>query len=41
VAHRDEAATARGSDRLGMVLRVWCAMVGSGSRAAVALIRHI
>ena len=41
VAHRDEAATARGSDRLGMVLRVWCAMVGSGSRAAVALIRLI
>ena len=41
VAHRDEAATARGFDRLGMVLRVWCAMVGSGSRAAVALIRHI
>jgi len=41
VAHRDEAAAARGSDRLGMVLRVWCAMVGSGSRAAVALIRHI
>ena len=41
VAHRDEAATARGSDRLGMVVQVWCAMVGSGSRAAVALIRHI
>ena len=41
VAHRDEAAAARGSDRPIMVLRVWCAMVGSGSRAAVALIRHI
>jgi 3-demethoxyubiquinol 3-hydroxylase len=41
VAHREEAATARGFDRLGMVLRVWCGMVGSGSRAAVALIRHI
>ena len=41
VAHRDEAAAARGSDRPGMVLRAWCAMVGSGSRAAVALIRHI
>ena len=41
VAHRDEAAAARGSDRPGTVLQVWCAMVGSGSRAAVALIRHI
>jgi ubiquinone biosynthesis monooxygenase Coq7 len=41
VAHRDEAVAARGTDRPGMFLRVWCAMVGSGSRAAVALIRHI
>ena len=41
VAHRDEAVAACGTDRPGVFLRVWCAMVGSGSRAAVALIRHI
>ena len=41
VAHRDEATASRGTDQPGMFLRVWCAMVGSGSRAAVALIRHI
>ena len=41
VAHRDEAAAARGTDQPGIFLRVWCALVGSGSRAAVALIRHI
>ena len=41
VAHRDEAATARGPSQPGWVLRAWCAMVGAGSRAAVALIRHV
>ena len=41
VAHRDEAAAARGPSRPGVVLRAWCAMVGAGSSAAVALIRHI
>jgi ubiquinone biosynthesis monooxygenase Coq7 len=41
VAHRDEAAAARGPTRLGVMLRAWCAMVGAGSSAAVALIRHI
>ena len=41
VAHREEAAAARGPTRPGVVLRVWCAMVGAGSSAAVALIRHI
>ena len=41
VAHRDEAAAARGTDQLGLLLRIWCAMVGAGSKAAVALIRHI
>ena len=41
VAHRDEAVAARGTDRPSIFLRVWCAMVGPGSRAAVALIRHI
>ena len=41
VAHRDEAAAARGPGQLGWVLRAWCAMVSTGSNAAVALIRHI
>ena len=41
VAHRDEAAAARGLSQSGWVLRVWCAMVGAGSKAAVTLIRHI
>ena len=41
VAHRDEAAAARGPTRPNLVLRVWCAMVGTGSKAAVSLIRHI
>ena len=40
-AHRDEAAAARGPGQPAWVLRVWCAMVGTGSKAAVALIRHI
>ncbi len=41
VAHRDEAAAARGPGQAGMLLRAWCSMVGAGSKAAVALIRHI
>ena len=41
VAHRDEAAAALGSTRPNLVLRAWCAMVGTGSKAAVSLIRHI
>ena len=41
IAHRDEAAAARGSGQSGWVLRVWCALVGAGSKAAVALIRRI
>ncbi len=41
VAHRDEAAAARGSGEPGLVLRLWCALVGAGSRGAVALCRHI
>ncbi len=40
-AHRDEATAARGPGQAGMLLRAWCAMVGAGSKAAVALIRHI
>jgi ubiquinone biosynthesis monooxygenase Coq7 len=41
VAHRDEASAARGSARSGWILSAWCAMVGTGSKAAVTLIRHI
>lgn len=41
VAHRDEAAAARGHSKSGLALRIWCAMVGTGSKAAVSLIRHI
>jgi ubiquinone biosynthesis monooxygenase Coq7 len=40
VAHRDEAAALEPAQP-GWVLRAWCAMVGTGSKAAVALIRHI
>ncbi len=41
VAHREEAAAARGSVQSGWLLRAWCAMVGAGSKAAVSLIRFI
>ena len=41
VAHRDEAAASRGPDRSSVLLQAWCAMVGAGSKAAVALIRFI
>jgi ubiquinone biosynthesis monooxygenase Coq7 len=41
VAHRDEAVAARGHSQSGLALRTWCAMVGTGSKAAVSLIRHI
>jgi ubiquinone biosynthesis monooxygenase Coq7 len=41
VAHRDEAAACRGPDRSSLLLQAWCAMVGAGSKAAVALIRFI
>lgn len=41
VAHRNEAAAARGPIRPNWVLRAWCAMVGKGSKAAVSLIRHV
>jgi 3-demethoxyubiquinol 3-hydroxylase len=40
-AHRDEATTARGPGQPAWLLRVWCAMVGAGSKAAVSLIRFI
>ena len=41
VAHRNEAAASRGPDRSSVLLQAWCAMVGAGSKAAVALIRFI
>ena len=41
VAHRDEAAAARGLSQTSWELRVWCSMVGAGSKAAVSLIRFI
>ena len=40
VSHRDEAAVARGPGKLGLALRAWCALVGVGSRQAVAVCRH-
>ncbi len=41
VAHRDEAAAARGPAKPGVALRAWCALVGAGSRSAVGLCRYI
>ncbi len=39
--HRDEAAAAQGVDAAGPLLRTWCGLVGFGSRAAVAVCRHV
>ena len=41
IAHRDEAAAARGPSEPGFILRTWCRLVDAGSRGAVALCRHI
>jgi ubiquinone biosynthesis monooxygenase Coq7 len=41
VAHRDEAAAARGPAQPGWVLRAWCALVGAGSAGAVVLARRL
>lgn len=41
VAHRDEAAAARGPQSLGVGLRVWCGLVDVGSRGAVFISRYI
>ena len=41
VAHRDEAAAARGLQPLGAGLRAWCALVGVGSRGAGFVCRFI
>ena len=40
LAHQVEAAIGRGAAP-GALLRAWCWMVGAGSRAAVAVCRHI
>jgi len=41
LSHRDEAAAALGPLAPGVVLRLWCWLVGAGSRAAVAVCRHV
>lgn len=41
VAHRIEAAAARGPGAPGLVLRAWCWLVDIGSKGAVAICRHI
>ena len=41
VAHREEAAAARGTDAPGPGLRAWCRLVDGGSRGAVAVCRHL
>lgn len=41
VAHRDEAAAARGPQAPHGLLTVWCRLVDVGSRAAVGICRHI
>ena len=41
VAHRNEAAAARGATAPGALLRAWAWLVGVGSRGAVAVCRHV
>ena len=41
VAHREEAAAARGTGQRGPILRAWCWLVDVGSRGAVAVCRRI
>ena len=41
VAHREEAATARGTQPPGLLLRAWCVVVDAGSRGAVGVCRYI
>lgn len=41
VAHRDEAAAARGPAALGAVLRAWCWLIDAGSKGAVAVCRYV
>ena len=41
VAHRDQAAAALGQKKTGLLLHFWSVLVGAGSRAAVAVCRHV
>ncbi len=41
VAHRNEAAAARGPDKASVLLRAWCWLVSVGSKQAVGVCRHI
>lgn len=41
VAHRDQAAAAIGQKKTGLLLHFWSVLVGAGSRAAVAVCRHV
>jgi ubiquinone biosynthesis monooxygenase Coq7 len=41
VAHRDQAAAALEQKKTGLLLHFWSVLVGAGSRAAVALCRHV
>ena len=41
VEHRDEAAAAFGRGAPSLILKGWCWLVDTGSRAAVAVSRHI
>jgi len=41
VAHRDQAAAALGMKKIGLLLGLWSALVGAGSRAAVAVCRYV
>jgi ubiquinone biosynthesis monooxygenase Coq7 len=41
VAHRDQAAAALEQKKTGLLLQFWSVLVGAGSRAAVALCRHV
>ncbi len=41
VAHRNQATAALGMKKIGLLLGLWSTLVGAGSRAAVAVCRHI
>ena len=41
VAHRDDAHARRGAEPASVFARVWAAVVGSGSAAAVRVSRHV
>ena len=41
VAHRDHLSAALGQRKTGLLLQFWSVLVGAGSRAAVALCRHV